>query len=213
MLSRAELLANMTVLTTHSINFLDTISGLPTIRAFGWFPEQLARNDALLDDSQRPSYLLAMVQQWLTLTMNILVTIIAVLLVVLATQLGSNAGNVGAGLVTLITLGGTMTNIIMAYTGLETSLGAISRLKSFGEETELEGDGNDDIMPGDDWPSTGCVEMKAVNASYNGTHNVLRDINLVIEAGEKVAICGRTGRLVRSTPSHNHQGGSLANAT
>ena len=140
-----------------------------------------------------------MVQQWLTLTMNILVTIIAVLLVVLATQMGSNAGSVGAGLVTLITLGGTMTNIIMAYTGLETSLGAISRLKSFGEDTELEGDQHDDIVPGDEWPRFGRVEMKAVDASYNGTDKALKDINLVIEAGEKVAVCGRTGRFVLFT--------------
>ncbi|KAK3324845.1 ABC transporter [Apodospora peruviana] len=177
-------------LYTH---FLDTIAGLPTIRAFNWFPYQLDRNNALLDDSQRPLYLLAMAQQWLTLTMNVLVTIVAVLLVVLATQLRSaDAGNVGAGLVTLITLGTTLTNIVTAYTGLETSLGAISRLKGFEEETEQE-ENNGTLVPGESWPYAGRILMQNVEASYNGTDKVLKGVWLVIEKGEKVAICGRTG--------------------
>ncbi|KAK1449579.1 hypothetical protein CCUS01_11462 [Colletotrichum cuscutae] len=174
-------------------NFLDTLRGLPTIRAFGWFPNQIARNNALLDDSQRPSYLLAMAQQWLMLTMNILVAIDAVLLVSLSTQLRSDTGNVGAGLVTLITLGGTLTTIAVAYTGLETSLGAISRLKSFEEETESEGTTNEAVIPYAAWPMSGCVRLRDVDASYDGIHKVLKGLNVVIESGQKVAICGRTG--------------------
>ncbi|KAJ9150371.1 ABC multidrug transporter [Pleurostoma richardsiae] len=180
-----------TPLYTH---FLDTLAALPTIRAFGWFPNQLARNNALLDDSQRPSYLLAMAQQWLTLTMNVLVAIVAIMLVALATKLNSDAGNVGAGLVTLITLGGTLTAIVTAYTGLETSLGAISRLKSFSNETELEDCCKGEfVAPPKGWPTAGCVQIEKLEASYNGTNRVLEHLSLVIKAREKVAICGRTG--------------------
>lgn len=184
----------------HSTNFLDTLTGLPTIRAFGWFPYQLARNNALLDDSQRPSYLLAMAQQWLTLTMNVLVAIVAVILVVLATQLGADAGNVGAGLVTLITLGAVLISIVTAYTGLETSLGAISRLKSFGEETELEDRERGGVVPNERWPMRGHLQVRGVEASYDGTDRVLKGLTLVVEAGGKIAICGRTGRCVPLLP-------------
>ncbi|KAI1112901.1 ABC transporter [Nemania sp. NC0429] len=179
-----------TPLYTH---FLDTLAGLPTIRAFGWLPHHQTQNCALLDDSQRPSYLLAMAQQWLMLTMNVLVALLAVLLVALATQLGSNAGSVGAGLVTLITLGTTLTSIIVAYTGLETSLGAISRLKSFGEETELEGGGCLDTIPHTSWPAQGRLVFRGVKASYDGINQVLRGLSFVVQPGEKVGICGRTG--------------------
>lgn len=131
------------------------------------------------------------------LAINVLVAIIAIILVVLATHLGSNVGNVGAGLVTLITFGSTLTTIVVAYTGLETSLGAISRLKGFGEETEQEddmGEGRAVVVPGKAWPVEGRVQMHRVEASYDDVGKVLKGLSLVIEAGEKVAICRRTGR-------------------
>jgi ABC-type multidrug transport system fused ATPase/permease subunit len=137
-----------------------------------------------------------MAQQWLMLTMNVIVALVAVILVALATQLRSNAGSVGAGLVTLITLGSTLTTIVVAYTGLETSLGAISRLKSFGEETELEGNVELNDIPASAWPTRGRLEFRGVKASYDGTNQILKGLNLAIEAGEKIALCGRTGRYV-----------------
>lgn len=135
-----------------------------------------------------------MAQQWLMLTMNIIVAFVAVLLIALATQLRSDTGNVGAGLVTLITLGGTLTTIVVAYTGLETSLGAIGRLKAFGEETEREDSVGDDAIPDEAWPMNGHVDMRNVDASYNCSDKVLKGLNMIFEPGQKVAICGRTGR-------------------
>ena len=162
----------------------------------------MTHNNSLLDDSQRPSYLLAMVQQWLMLTMNVVVAIVAIILIVVAIEERSSAGNVGAGLVTLITLGSTLSTIINAYTGLETSLGAITRLKSFREETEREDGDSEDVVPDKSWPMSGRVQMQNLNASYDGTHIVLKGLNLTIGAGEKVAIWGRTGRYAaRPLPS------------
>ena len=140
-----------------------------------------------------------MAQQWLTLTMNVLVAIVAVVLVTLATHLGSDTGSVGAGLVTLITLGGTMTTIVIAYTGLETSLGAISRLKSFGEDTESEDKPKEDIVPDSQWPPAGSVRMASVEASYEASDRVLKEITLIVPSRQKLAICGRTGRYVLSS--------------
>ena len=128
--------------------------------------------------------------------MNFIVAIVAVLLVALATQLRSNAGSVGAGLVTLMSLGSTLTTVIVAYTGLETSLGAITRLKSFGEETESENGSIQHAVAPHGWPMAGETKIQGVDASYTGTDLVLKDLSLLIKGGEKVALCGRTGRYV-----------------
>jgi ABC-type multidrug transport system fused ATPase/permease subunit len=167
------------------------------------------RNKEMLDTSQRPSYLLAMVQQWLLLTMNIVVAFLALILVVIATQLRTvNPGSVGAGLVMLITFGTTLTQVINSYTGLETALGGISRLKKFSDTTDREDRPGEDAIPAPEWPLHGKIEIRGISASYSGEADdaVLLNMSLVIQPGEKVAVCGRTGRCVfyglLASPSH-----------
>jgi ABC-type multidrug transport system fused ATPase/permease subunit len=185
-------------LYTH---FLDTLSGIATIRSYGWFEHMAHRNARFLDVSQRPSYLLAMVQQWLLLVMNLVVAALALILVVLATQLPRGGvvdlGALGAAMVMLITFGTTLAGVVNAYTGLEIALGGISRLKTFSETTEKEDRefGEGDIVPPPEWPSQGKIAMEDISASYDRAepNTLLRELSLVIRPREKVALCGRTG--------------------
>lgn len=68
-------------------HFLESLSGLITIRAFGWEAQFQNKNAALLDNSQRPYYLLYCVQRWLTLVLDLIVGAEAVLVVGLAVGL------------------------------------------------------------------------------------------------------------------------------
>lgn len=184
---------------------MDTIKGVATIRAFGWIQADIDSNNELLDTSQRPSYLLAMIQKWLMATLQLLVAGIAVLLVGLSTQLGSSAGLTGASLVTLLTFGETLAFLITNYTALETSIGAVSRLRTFSETVKPEDQPGEDIEPPEQWPQGGRIDIKGVSASYDSESGnqsdstleapklVLRDLNLTITPGQKVAVCGRTG--------------------
>jgi ATP-binding cassette, subfamily C (CFTR/MRP), member 1 len=150
----------------HSTHFLDTIKGIATIRAFGWVGHDVARSNQLLDTSQRPAYLLAMIQQWLVLTLQILVAVIAIILTTLATQLRTNSGFTGASLVTLMSFGESMSVMIRVYTSLETSIGAVSRLKTFSERVNPEDLSGEDISPPEEWPQNGHIEIKSISASY-----------------------------------------------
>lgn len=176
--------------------------GIATIRAFGWQQNDIVYNNQLLDTSQRPAYLLAMIQQWLASSLRLIVTGIAVILVALATQLRTNAGLTGASLISLLTFSEIMSDVIKSYTSLETSLGAVSRLRSFSETVATENMPGEDIEPPETWPQNGHVQIGKVSASYDVDANsqeetelnlVLRDLELDILPGQKVAICGRTG--------------------
>ncbi|KAL5587243.1 hypothetical protein FOVSG1_012379 [Fusarium oxysporum f. sp. vasinfectum] len=156
----------------------------------------------LLDTSQRPAYLLAMIQQWLATLLHFIVTGTAVLLVALATQLRTNAGLTGASLISLLTFSEALSNLITSYTSLETSLGAVSRLRSFSETVETENKPGEVIEPPETWPHNGSIQVHKVSASYDSPGNeqdeaasslALRDLELDISPGQKVAICGRTG--------------------
>ncbi|KAH7019065.1 P-loop containing nucleoside triphosphate hydrolase protein [Ilyonectria destructans] len=189
-------------LYTH---FLDTIKGVATIRAFGWENLDIEQNNELLDTSQRPAYLLAMIQQWLLTTLYLIVAGMAVLIVSLATQLRVNTGLTGASLVTLLTFSESVSNLIRAYTMLETSLGAVSRLRTFSETVKPEYQPGEDIEPPQEWPQGGRIDINDVSASYepelkseNGvvaspSNLVIRNLTLSILPRQKVAICGRTG--------------------
>ncbi|OBT65097.1 hypothetical protein VE03_05221 [Pseudogymnoascus sp. 23342-1-I1] len=181
-------------LYTH---FLDTVKGITTLRAFGFLPDDLQKNASLINSSQRPAYLLVMVQQWLNLVLDLVVMVMAAILTTLAVRLPStNSGFTGASLVTLMSFGENLSGFVIFYTRLETSIGAIGRLKTFNETVKPEDRDDEDIVPLEQWPQRGLIELKDVSAHYSTdttTGTALRNITLTIPAGSKVAICGRTG--------------------
>ncbi|KAK7705808.1 hypothetical protein SLS64_007756 [Diaporthe eres] len=185
--------------------FQDTIRGIASIRAFGWVPHYTAQNHAFVDDSLRPAYLLQMTQVWLALVLKLLVAAIAISVTVLATQVISpsgRAGFVGAGMVSLMELGNMMNACVHSWIHLEMSLGAVKRLKDFGEKSGSEDKDGEDLRPAESWPERGEIVIGGVDASYEEERYkddgedkrlVLKDIQINIQAGEKVAVIGRTG--------------------
>ncbi|GKU21657.1 unnamed protein product [Fusarium langsethiae] len=182
-------------------HFLDTTKGIVTLRAFGTLDQNRAKNIQLVDTSQRPAYLLQMVQNWLNLVLGFVVMVLSAVLTTLVVTTRANAGFTGASMVTLMGFGTELTFIVLALTQLETSLGAISRCKNFNEDVKTENKEEEDVVPQESWPDKGLIELNSISASYSegGTGGdessflALNDVVLSISPGEKVAICGRTG--------------------
>ncbi|QLI72089.1 ABC multidrug transporter B [Metarhizium brunneum] len=175
--------------------FLETLAGVSCIRAYGWTDNYLQRNYHVLNTSQRPYYLLWCIQRWLNLVLDLMVGGIAVILVAFATATaGGKTGYLGVALFGIINFSGTLQTLIAQWTQLETALGAISRIRSYVSNTPSENQGANTRHPPEGWPLSGTIEFSNVSASYQSSQEpVLKDVNLSINAGEKVAICGRTG--------------------
>lgn len=107
-----------------------------------------------------------MIQQWLNLVLDLVVMVMAAILTTLAVRLHSNAGFTGASLVTLMSFGDSLSGIVIFYTRLETSIGAIARLKTFNETVKPEDRDEEDVVPPEEWPQSGTIELKGVSASY-----------------------------------------------
>ncbi|EPE26567.1 ABC transporter transmembrane region [Glarea lozoyensis ATCC 20868] len=197
-------------------HFLDTINGVATFRAFGWIQDGIDLNQSLLSISLKPTYLLAMVQRWLGFALQMIVAVLAVTVVTLATQLRSSTAMTGASLITLMTLGNILNYIVRWYTQIETSIGAVSRLKSFSDHVKSESLEVENVIPPAEWPMQGAIELNGVSASYDeeekdendgneneisekGPNLALNNLNLTIQPGEKIAICGRSGSGKSST--------------
>ncbi|KAI7783325.1 hypothetical protein LA080_012080 [Diaporthe eres] len=192
----------VTNLFSQDLNLVDT--ELPNALLNTLFCYALSRHSQrhhyITSLRQRPAYLLLMIQSWLNLVLDLVVMVMAAVLTTLAVRLHSNSGFAGASLVSLMSFGENLSGIVIFYTQLETSIGAVARLKTFSDEVKPEDRDEEDIVPPEQWPLTGVVELTGVSAAYDvedqtdGKPNLaLRDIHLKISSGEKVAICGRTG--------------------
>ncbi|KAH6659682.1 P-loop containing nucleoside triphosphate hydrolase protein [Truncatella angustata] len=176
--------------------FLETLAGLLTVRAMNWTNRAIDRNHELVDRAQKPFYLLLMVQRWLTLVLDFIVATLALLVVGLAVKLRDSVsvGLTGVSLVQLITFAETVRMLILWWTSLETSIGAVARIKQFSESTPDENlPGEISVVP-QEWPAHGSIEINSISASYaENKTKALDDVSISIKAGENVGIVGRTG--------------------
>ena len=148
-------------------HFTDTLNGLDTIRAFGWEEAFEAQNIKHLDLSQKPFYLLYCIQRWLNLVLDFVVAAVAVLLVTIAIEDQSitSGGAIGVALNNVLGFNISLANLVNSWTTLETSLGAISRLRNFERETKVESQPGESDEPPRQWPTNGSIEIRNVSVS------------------------------------------------
>ncbi|KAK7987123.1 hypothetical protein PG988_002111 [Apiospora saccharicola] len=185
-------------------HFLETLGGLVTIRAFNWAEGYLRSNADHINTSQRPGYLLLSIQRWLGLVLDLLVGGIAVVLAAIAVKTRGqvDAGLMGLALLNIVGFSSTLKQLITNWTLLETSTGAISRIRSFtstvdSEEQQWSRSHPHQMVPCPPplyWPKDGDIYFHNVTASYTPhSEPVLHGVNLHIRPGERVGIVGRSG--------------------
>ncbi|KAE8381911.1 putative multidrug resistance protein [Aspergillus bertholletiae] len=185
-------LENKSPLYSH---FLETLDGLPTIRALAWETPAKQIQNRYLDFSQRPYYLLLCIQRWLSLVLDLMVTALAILVVTLAMELRSttSGGLIGVALNNVLSFNQSLSTFVTAWTSLETSLGAIARVKTFSKMTPNENKPDEDRELPEKWPRAGAIQIDGVSIQYDNGTNALTNVNMRISSGQKIGICGRTG--------------------
>jgi len=177
----------------------ESYRGIVTIRAHGWETAMREEFREKLDKSQKPLYLLWMVQTWLQFVLNMIVAGLATMVagVAVATRQNTSAGAAGIAILNIVTLGESLTQLLHSWTSLETSLGAIARIQAFKKDTPVEKEIEDPAMPPPEWPSSGPLILDQVWVSYHPEQESptwsLCDISIHIRPGERVAVCGRSG--------------------
>ncbi|KAI0129811.1 putative ABC transporter [Xylariales sp. AK1849] len=179
-------------------NFLESVEGVETIRSFGWSRAVIQDNTVCVDNAQRPEYLLLCLQRWLNIVLDLLAAAVATGVVASAVAFRDrvSGSQVGIALNIMLVANTTLLKLVESWTTLETSLGAIARLKTLETMTPMEGgDIRGKFEPSEEWPSNGNIEFKNITASYQYRSEsvALQNISLSIPAGQKLVVCGRTG--------------------
>ena len=178
----------------------ESSNGIEHIRASHWQEAFIQQLIVRLDRSQKPYYYLFAIQRWLTLVLGLATFVIAVVLVSFALNFIESTSEtaLGLALLNLITFSSSVADFVDSWVDLETSLGAVSRIRNFTSNTPTEED-VDTYEPEllENWPETGTIEFESVKASYkpleDSNKRVLDDVSVTIPHGSKVAITGRTG--------------------
>lgn len=155
-------LAHFYLLTSQQLRILDielkapiytslteTTEGLVTIRAFGWQAACKRQCQNRIDESKRAIYMLFMVQRWLNFVLDLIIAGLATVLMTIATQLRTSmdAAALGVGLSSIIGFSTLTSQFIMAYTELESSLGAVARIEDCVDNIQSEDAGMRSFQP------------------------------------------------------------------
>lgn len=107
--------------------------------------------------------------------LDILASIIATGVVAMAVAMRGHitGAQVGIALNIMLVANTTLLKLVENWNTLETSLGAIARLKTLEETTSVEGGAT--WSPGypENWPSRGHVEFKNITASYEYVESII----------------------------------------
>jgi ATP-binding cassette, subfamily C (CFTR/MRP), member 1 len=150
-------------------HFMESLSGLPTIRAFNFQSANTQKNYRLLNASQRPYYQLYCIQRWLGLSLDMIVAGLAIVLIAICVELRTtiSPGLLGLALVNLMSFNIHLVAAVTNWTLLETSIGAVSRVRQFEKQTPSEYHAADvHVEPPVDWPGQGAVEIRDLCLSY-----------------------------------------------
>ncbi|KAK2609212.1 hypothetical protein QQS21_002294 [Conoideocrella luteorostrata] len=177
--------------------FTEATAGLMHIRSYGWGTKFLADSRVLLDRSQRPFYSMYCIQRWLGLVLDLCVLGVATILVSVAVCIrhSTSPSALGLAMLNIIQFGDTLGSLLAQWINLETSLGAIARIREFTQNTPFE----PETVTNDSLPSTclrpGSIQLTNVSSTYDsdGSNPALRGVSLDIKAGQKAIVIGRTG--------------------
>jgi ATP-binding cassette, subfamily C (CFTR/MRP), member 1 len=127
-----------------------------------------SQTTARVDLSQKALYTLFCLQRWLNVVVDLTTAGIAVGTIALALALrdSTTGGDVGVALNVVLVANTTLLRLIESWATLETSLGAVARMKAMKRDTPVEDLPNERFVPPANWPSDGAVEIRGLTASY-----------------------------------------------
>ncbi|CAK7233340.1 hypothetical protein SBRCBS47491_008575 [Sporothrix bragantina] len=181
-------------------HFNESLSGLPTLTAFGLVGGFVAENARRID-TENTAYLLSIAcVRWLNLRLDLLGAVLVLGTGLLAIGLRDHISPATGGLVVsyMVTAQAAFGNMIRFSAEIENNMNSIERLLHYAYNVPQEPPHDvkrvDEDLRKHAWPSQGRVQFESLTLSHRPELDpALRDVTLDIRAGERIGIVGRTG--------------------
>ncbi|KAF5664791.1 ATP-binding cassette transporter [Fusarium heterosporum] len=181
-------------------HFGESLSGLPTLKAFGAIPRFVDDNARKIDTENTAYWLSVACQRWLNLRLDLcgatLVLAAGLLVVGLRGTIDPSSG--GVVLSYMVTAQAVFGNMIRQSAEIENNMNSVERMLHYAYNIEQEPEHHVDSVDKDaevrQWPHSGHVQFQSFTLSHRpGLDPALKEVDLDIRPGEKVGIVGRTG--------------------
>ncbi|OIW32437.1 multidrug resistance-associated protein [Coniochaeta ligniaria NRRL 30616] len=186
--------------------FSDSLMGLAVIRARSNMPvvfgDKLAERLRLFSRATEANY---NCNRWVSVRIDFITALVTLCAGIIAVSKAGTlpAGLVGFSLLNAAGLSETILGLVRAMNELEVELQSFHRVQEYvqlvpEEKTDDVHDASSSpdltAIEAKDWPQTGSIEFRNVTIRYDlDGPDILKDVNLKFQAGERVAVVGRTG--------------------
>jgi ATP-binding cassette subfamily C (CFTR/MRP) protein 1 len=179
-------------------HFSETLSGLPTIRAYGAAQRFNATNVRNIKMMVEDWIVGAQAMMWLDTRLgliNFIVTLVSSVLIMYSSLQGLvSPANAGVAITYTMLFTSKLSIAVMLFSFLEESMISFERVTYYIENIEHEAPATSSNPPPPSWPARGQIVLNDLKMRYRkDTPLVLHGLSLTIQAGERCAVVGRTG--------------------
>ncbi|KND00120.1 uncharacterized protein SPPG_04462 [Spizellomyces punctatus DAOM BR117] len=174
----------------------ESLTGIPTIRAYKAEERFVKRQRMLMDLSNAPYFLMMIAQLWITIRLELFTSLIVFILAMLGVTKVVAGTLIGLAFTYAVPLTQYINMILRSFALLESNLNSVERLQEYATELPEEAPAiKDSDPPCEAWPKGGEIAIRDIELRYPSRpeHPVIRDLSLEISPGEKIGIVGRTG--------------------
>ncbi|KAI9152343.1 Multidrug resistance-associated protein 1 [Paramyrothecium foliicola] len=180
-------------------HFSESLSGLPTIKAFGAVPRFVDDNARRIDTENTAYWLSVACQGWFNLRLDLfgafLILATGLLVVGLRDSIDSSLG--GVVLSYIVTTQSIFGNLIRQSAAIENNMNSVERMLHYvynlEQEPAQEIDTSDKSLQAKKWPLVGRVQFQSVTLSHRPElEPAIRDVTLDVKPGENIGVVGRT---------------------
>ncbi|KAI8821981.1 ABC transporter type 1, transmembrane domain-containing protein [Fimicolochytrium jonesii] len=180
-------------------HFSETITGAPTIRAYGAEQRFTEEIYARIDQNHRPFFYLWVSNRWLGIRIDFVGAAVsfssaAAILATMHWGPGMDPGAAGLSLSYALTFTDNLLWVVRMHSLMEMTMNSVERIGEYLEIDEEAPAVIDTSRPPTLWPQAGRVVFTDVVVKYApALPPVLRGLSFTGQAGEKIGIVGRTG--------------------
>lgn len=178
-------------------NFNESLTGMPTIKAFKLIQRFLNKNVATINKMDEAYFVTVANQRWLDTYLSLLATLFALLIALLCVCRVFDIGASAVGLLVsyVLQISGLISMLVVVFTQVEQNMNSAERVMDYVYKIPQERPYEiSETRPPPEWPQNGEIRFINVDFAYReGLPLTLRNINADIKPHEKIGICGRTG--------------------